>query len=325
MKEKLTISDIARLAGVGKSTVSRYFNGGYLKESTRVKIAEVVSMYNYVPNPFAQSLKAKNSKLIGVVLPTIYSRVTSRVMKSMDEQFKEMNYRTIMINTNHNALEELEAIRYFVQMKVDGIVLFATQLSSEHYAMLDTLKVPFISIGQEYMNGISIVNSDFRAGFDIGKKVGEKGYRKVAYVGVSESDEAVGKYRKEGVLKALEQFQVEVICVESDFTYDTTRQVVSNLLKQQTLDALICATDNQALAAYKEIQMANKEIKKDIALVAFGGYETSQLLHPSLYTLRFRSEEAGELAANMMISLIKGDEVNLKTLIQYDLVEGESL
>ena len=82
-KKKMTMADVADLAGVGKSTVSRYFNGGYVKQSTKSKIQKVIEEYNYEPNAFAR-LKAKQSNVIGVIVPTLNSKITSRVITSID-------------------------------------------------------------------------------------------------------------------------------------------------------------------------------------------------------------------------------------------------
>lgn len=71
------MKDIAEMAGVGKTTVSRYFNGVYVKEETRLKIKKIIDQYNYQPNTFAQSLKAKETKIIGIIAPTLTS--TTRI------------------------------------------------------------------------------------------------------------------------------------------------------------------------------------------------------------------------------------------------------
>ena len=87
MAKKMTMADIANLSGVGKSTVSRYFNGGYVKDETRAKIQKVIEEYNYTPNAFAR-LNAKQSNVIGVVVPTLNSKITSRVITSIDRYLR---------------------------------------------------------------------------------------------------------------------------------------------------------------------------------------------------------------------------------------------
>ena len=84
-KKKLTMNDIAKIAGVAKSTVSRYFNGGYVKEETRIKLKKIVDEYNYEPNAVAQSLKAKHSHTIGIIAPCLDSITSSRMLMAIDE------------------------------------------------------------------------------------------------------------------------------------------------------------------------------------------------------------------------------------------------
>ena len=99
MAKKMTMADIANLSGVGKSTVSRYFNGGYVKDETRAKIQKVIEEYNYTPNAFAR-LNAKQSNVIGVVVPTLNSKITSRVITSIDRYLREKGYTTLIQNSD---------------------------------------------------------------------------------------------------------------------------------------------------------------------------------------------------------------------------------
>ena len=92
--KKLTIVDIAKMAGVGSTTVSRYFNGGNLKKETREKIKKIVEEYNYTPNTFAKALKGTDSKIIGVIVPCLHSYVSSNTLKYIDKNLKENNYAT---------------------------------------------------------------------------------------------------------------------------------------------------------------------------------------------------------------------------------------
>ena len=110
MAKKMTMADIANLSGVGKSTVSRYFNGGYVKDETRAKIQKVIEEYNYTPNAFAR-LNAKQSNVIGVVVPTLNSKITSRVITSIDRYLREKGYTTLIQNSDHDIDQELQNIQ----------------------------------------------------------------------------------------------------------------------------------------------------------------------------------------------------------------------
>ena len=107
MPRKITMADIADMAGVTKSTVSRYFNGGYVKESTRERIQEITREYNYEPNAFAR-LKARESNVIGVVVPTLNSKVTSRVVTSIGRYLRGQGYETLIKDSDHSPELELK-------------------------------------------------------------------------------------------------------------------------------------------------------------------------------------------------------------------------
>ena len=120
--KKMTMADIAELSGVAKSTVSRYFNGGYVKQATKDKIQKVIEEYNYEPNAFAR-LKAKKSNVIGVVVPTLNSKITSRVITSIDRYLRDRDYTKLIKNSDHDIDLELQNIQRLMNQNVDGILL----------------------------------------------------------------------------------------------------------------------------------------------------------------------------------------------------------
>ena len=120
--KKMTMADIAELSGVAKSTVSRYFNGGYVKQATKDKIQKVIEEYNYELNAFAR-LKAKKSNVIGVVVPTLNSKITSRVITSIDRYLRDRDYTTLIKNSDHDIDLELQNIQRLMNQNVDGILL----------------------------------------------------------------------------------------------------------------------------------------------------------------------------------------------------------
>lgn len=326
MKKKLTINDIAKLSGVGKSTVSRYFNEGYVKEETREKIRKVIETYDYRPNQFAASLKAKESKLIGVIAPCFDSTITSRILMSIDEKLISEGYRSIVVNTNHSIERELASINRLWQMNVDGIILLATKVTQEHREMLNRIGIPFVFVGQDVDGHVSIINDDYNAGYDAGTIIGQSAPQNVLIVSVNIDDVAIGKYRKEGIIAGLKSQGVsnyEVI--ESDFSFDKTRDAIAYQLNQEEYDAIICSTDRMAMAAFNELNRRNKKIPSDVSLIGFGGYDISALLTPSITTFRFESEYAGELAVETIINMIKGGAAQQSQVIGYKCIIGESV
>lgn len=325
-KDKLTMNDIAKMAGVAKSTVSRYFNGGYVKEDTRFKIKKVVDEYHYEPNTLAKSMKAKHTKTIGIITPCLDSITASRVLMTIDEYLKNHGYDTLIVNTNHNELRELTSIERLWKMNVDGIILSATTITMAHHQLAAKLDIPMLFVGQLFKNGISIINDDYHAGYDIGQYVRSMNHQDILYLGVSGKDEAVGIERKKGVLAALQEDpKVHVSVLETDFTYERTRKVIGDYLTTHVPTMIICATDNLAFACYKEIQERGLHIPDDISVSGFGGYEVSSLVVPSLCTIRFDNELTGNMAGKTMLQLIDQESVAPIQTIGYTLIEGQSV
>lgn len=326
MKKKLTMQDIADMAGVTKSTISRYFNGGYVKDETRQTIQKIIDKYNYEPNTFAQSLKAKESRIIGVIAPCLDSTVSGRMLMSIDAYLRKENYTSLFINTDHDEKRELNSMESLWRMKVDGIILLATKLTEEHHLLQQRMDVPILYMAQQMEHGISIIYDDYNAGKKVGTYAGERGFQKVAYVGVSEADKAVGCERKKGVLDGLQSCGVKQIEVfESDFSYEHSIEIITSIWESLQPELIICATDRQAMAAYHVIQEKGFVIGREVSVIGFGGYEVSSVLNPRLTTIKFNAETAGYLAGETMVKMIHGDPVSKTQVVDFIFQEGTSV
>ncbi len=266
MAKKMTMADIASLSGVGKSTVSRYFNGGYVKDETRAKIHKVIEEYNYTPNAFAR-LNAKQSNVIGVVVPTLNSKITSRVITSIDRYLREKGYTTLIQNSDHNIDQELQNIQRLIQLNVDGILISSIAITKDHKELLKKAGIPVVVLTQDYEAGISIIYDDYHAGKAMGEHIGKKGHQKVGYIGVYETDKAVGIERRNGVLDGLKEYGITPVIGKSDYSFLGGQTVARELLeKEPDLDAIICATDRLAFGTYKILHEYKKEIPEEVSV-----------------------------------------------------------
>lgn len=325
MKKKLSINDIAKLANVSKSTVSRYLNEGYVKQDTRERIAKVIEEYQYEPNMFAR-LKAKNSHIIGVIAPCLDSTVTSQVLMAIDARLREENFISLIINTNHDTEEELKNMESLSRMNVDGIILNATQVSSRHGALAKRLDIPVVFVAQECKEAVSIVNEDYDAGLYMGEYVAQMGHQDILCISVDEKDVAVGITRKIGILDGLHRHGVtQVEVVESDFTLQHSYEVIKSALEERRPDLIICSTTKQLLAAYKCARDLQLRIPEDISIVGFGGSEAIDLLIPKATTIQFDPPKTGVLSADAMLSILREEEVQPIQNVPFTFMEGESV
>ena len=323
--KKITMKEIAEIAGVTKTTISRYFNGGYLKEETKKRISAIISEYDYEPNTFAR-LKAKKSHIIGIIVPALDSIVGARVLTGLEKTLREKHYMPIIMNTNHQHKLELQYIEKLKRLNVDGIVLSATYITEEHKNTLKKLDIPIVIYGQECSEGISIVNDDYNAGIDIGEYIGIKNHKNIGFITVDENDIAVGITRKNGVLDGLANYGIENITIEvADFSYEKAKIAAEKLLKNKNIDAIICSTDRQALGVYKVLKEMGLKIPDDVSVISFGGYDIDEIIEPELSTIKFDSFNAGICTANTLIDLINNVKVKKVLYVNYEFLERNSV
>jgi LacI family transcriptional regulator, sucrose operon repressor len=321
-----TIADIAKIAGVGKSTVSRYLNGGSVSEATKRKIEQAINETGYTPNPFAQSLKAKKTNFIGTIVPRLDSYATSRTLIGIDEQLKQLNYQLLISNTSQHIEREIETIYNLASQKVAGIILLATQITKAHLEAFEKVKIPILLVGQEHPSVYSVIHNDYEAAYEIGKYILQKGHRKIAYLGVTEKDVAVGVKRKKGFKRAIEEVEsCEVRYFETDFNMFIAQEKASKMLEEYQPTVIVCATDNIALGALRAAQLKGLSIPKDISITGFGGYDVTEIIHPGLTTVKFFFKEAGKMAAQNIVKLVNEEAIAKRTLSNFQIIERESV
>ena len=325
--KKLTIVDIAKMAEVGTTTVSRYFNGGNLKNETRGRIKEIVDKYNYTPNTFAKALKSTDSKIIGVIVPCLHSYISGNTLKYLDKELKENNYETLIMNANFDENKQLEYIKKLARMNVDGIILLPTTMSKAYESTIKSIDVPVVMLGQEGEYTYSVEYNDFNAARDLTNYVLASGHKKVAYLGVGEDDVAVGYYRKLGVIRTLEKYNLEPESILiTNFGMEEGYEIVKeNIEKLKKDSCLICATDNLAYGAIKALEEEGLNVGKDYSVAAFGDYTSSALLKSPLTTIKFDLKDAAKQTVEMLLNIIKKEETAMKLLIGYELKTRDSV
>lgn len=325
MKKKLTIKEIAELSGVGKSTVSRFFNDGYVSESVSEKIEKVINENNYEPNVFARGIKAKNNRFIGVIVPCLDSTITSTILMNLDNRLRELGYIPLIINTNHNVSLEISNLENLSRLNVEGIILIATEVTKKHKDFVKKSKIPVLFIGQICEETYCIVNDEEKAGQVMGEYILNSNHKDILYVSVDENDTLVGIVRKKAVLDKMLINNIKVDVEISDFSMDFTEKLIYNYMKKRKPTCIICATDNMAFGAIKALNKLEIKIPEEVSIVGFGGYKISDLISPSLTTIKFYNSLTGELAAESIVKLLNKENIPKIQKIEFEFLERKSV
>ena len=146
MAGRVTISDIAKAAGVSKATISRYLNGnyGYMSAETRARIEEIIKKYNYVPNSIARTLKSKKSGMIGVIVNTLRYQVGAQTVTGINDICTKNGYGTIVHCTNGDRRAEETAVQLCLNQQVEGFIIIPCENSVAPYLEICERGIPVV-------------------------------------------------------------------------------------------------------------------------------------------------------------------------------------
>ena len=325
----MTISEIAKLAGVSSAAVSRYFNNGYVSEEKREAIKKVVEDTGYRPSPQAQTLRTKRTQTIGVIVPKIDSSSVGRVIAGITSAIEEAGYRLLLATSDQNSKKELEYLNLFDAKQVDGIILLATVLSGALKKKIKQLSVPVVLAGQHLAGCNCVYHDDYHAIYDVTKLALSKGCKHFCYIGVTNRDKAVGAERFDGFKDALATAGLSALEGSAEaggFTVDSGYEKMQKLYqKYPDVDAVICATDKIAVGAMQYLKQQGRHIGKDVLLTGQGDSILAANVSPSLTTIHYYYEESGRKSAEMLLELIAKRTIAVREIkLGYELVEHES-
>ncbi|WP_313073500.1 LacI family DNA-binding transcriptional regulator [Lacrimispora sp.] len=326
MESKVTIQDIATMAGVSKSSVSRYLNNGYISEDKAKKIKSAIERTGFETNFFAKRLKTKKSGLIGIVIPRIDSVTVGKFLNGINRKLRENDYQGMILISELDIEKELDNINSLNQQGVDGIIINSMSITKKHLEITSKLNIPTIFTGQksEFINYIKL--DDYKAGRIMGEYFKSKGHKEIVFLGVNEFDKAVGIERKSGFIDAVKENNPggRVQFVETDFTFASAYLKGDEILKYKPT-AIVCATDNICLGILRYLHERNIKVPDEISVAGFGGYEIGGVSYPAITTIAFDYELIGIKTAQGILDLIEGKELEENNDIALELIERESV
>ena len=317
----LNIIDIAKLAGVSKSTVSRYLNNGYVGAESREKIKKVIDETGFMPQSYAKSLRTGKTNLIGVIVPKISTETAPRVVQGITEVLSENNYDVLIANTNLSVEKEFEYLNIFKNNQVDGVIFMGTKITPKHKKIMDKLNVPIVVVAQYMDNYPCVYHDDFNAAKYMTEYLIGKGHKNIGFIGVYEEDRSVGLERENGYIAALKENNIEMDIENlkvGDFSYESGYKLANELInKKNTPTAIFAVTDNLAIAAIDCLKDKGLNIPKDVAVVSIGDTRISEVVSPKLTTIHYHLE--------LLKSSIKTSKTIKKNIkLSYILIERNS-
>ncbi|CAM3048212.1 HTH lacI-type domain-containing protein [Vibrio mytili] len=323
-----TLYDVANLAGVSPSTVSRFLNRTtYVSEDKSHKIEHAITSLGYKPNFQMQQDKNRRSMTIGVLVQHPDSPYTSSILNDMERVLMAQGYSLVLATGHWQNKLEVNALEYLLKCAVDGLIVVTGSLSEE--LILKTAKsLPVVAVGYniegENIRSLRLDNS--LGGYMATLHLLQLGHMNIAHIkGLDNQPDS--KARFQGYKKALLEASIKPnpkLIMQGDFSAESGYQKTIELIESKIhFSAIFAANDQTAYGAIKALTDRGLRVPKDVSVVGFDDLPVSRYFTPALTTLRQPIEEIGTLCARSMLNLL-ARENNEARLPPIDLVVRQS-
>jgi LacI family transcriptional regulator len=327
----VSITDVAKAAGFSIATVSRVLNGiDYpLAEETRLKVLEVAKQLGYRPNMIARSLRTEHTHTVGIIVENILSPFIPSIIRGIHDRLGQYDYLSITLNSDYDSAAEVDAIARLGMHQIDGIIFVESYLrSSNEVSALINKPHLFVHRLFNSLSANSIFPDDrYGARLAVQHLVG-LGHRRIAFINGPEGWDAttnrLAGYQDELQASAIE-LDSALVC-QGDWQVQSGYQLAQQLLAlPQRPTAVFAANDLMALGVIYAAQAVGLTVPNDLALVGYDDRDFTGFMRPALTTIQMPCEQMGQIAADSLLRLIKGDiEVVEPTLVQGALVVRQS-
>ncbi|ALB29421.1 LacI family DNA-binding transcriptional regulator [Companilactobacillus heilongjiangensis] len=323
MKPKL--DDVAKLAGVSSTTVSRVINNyAHLSEKTKDKVFSAMKELNYQPNSLARSLQGKHTQLVGVIFSDIRNPFFGELVSRIEKMLFAKGYKMILCNSADDPQKERDYIRMLMANQVDGIIAGAHNLGIEEYSQSG---LPIVSFDRYLSDKIPIVSSDnYDGGFMATESLYQSGARNIAIFTGKNHEGSPTNGRLEGYQDYLKKQGLTPHVHELPFEMSPTlkNMEIKSILNQYHYDGVFCSDDLTALLTINVAKQLSIDVPKDLRIVGYDGTSLVRNYNPELTTVAQPLVDISTLLVSLLLQRIDDPDCGLEKeyVLPVKLVKG---
>ncbi len=314
-KENATIKDVANLAGVSIATVSRVLNQlGVVNPETERKVLSAVTMLHYQRNAVARSLKLKQTKSIGIIVPEISNTFFTEIVEQLEKLLGPLGYALLLCSSENSVSEEKRKLMLLLERNVDALLVIPASDIGTHFASSNVKQIPLVMLDRK-IEGLTcdVILTDNRLGaYDVTKALIMEGYKRIGFLG-GDTHVHTSVERLHGFLDAMHEYEFDVD--PAFILLGGMTQKAGYTLMEQALgmenhpDAFFMVNDMVHIGATSYLMAHTaKEIRQKIAFATFDYLYYAPLLQFCHYAVAQPLEKMGETAAQLLIRRLEGDK-----------------
>ncbi|BCY16693.1 LacI family transcriptional regulator [Leptolinea sp. HRD-7] len=326
---KVTISDIARQAGVSKATVSRVLNNRTegVGPETRQRIQELLRETGFQPSGFARGLATGKSASVGVIIPDIANPYYSMLVRGAEDTLKKAGYSLFLCNSDLDIKKEKEYVSILIEKGVDGVILDSAESDCDcQLELLEEAEIPYILIDRIIDDPMKYAGV-YVDNLDGGRQAAEfllsrPGSSLIFINGPAELSQS--RLRQEGVELAIKQMGLPADRVEilyGDYSIESGRKLMEDCLRRHVLPGgavsftgVFAANDLMAFGALRALREAHISVPDQVEVIGFDDIEMAEMVDPPLSTVSQPAIEMGSRSAAMLLQMITGKRPRPKTV-----------
>ncbi len=326
----LSIKDVARLARVSHSTVSRALaNSQAVNRLTAERIRRIAKDAGYRPNTIGRSLATSRTRTIGFVVTTVADPFVAEVAAGIEDVARQRGYAVFLANSNADPDREVAVVRSFQERRVDGVIVMASRVGGLYMPLLAELDVPIMLVDNQHPGGFAhSISIDDRGGARLmTSHLAALGHKRIAYVGDRNGMQSDAD-RMSGYADALQSSGIELdaayVALGNGAPAGGLEAMQSLLALKQRPTAVFCYNDMTAIGALRALHKAGVRVPAEMSVAGFDDLAIASFLQPPLTTVRQPKAEMGRQAAAILFELLEGKQLEARITVPGELIVRES-
>lgn len=312
----VTIKDVAKMAGVSISTVSRVINNSKpVSTEIRQKVLDVINELGYKPNEIARTLVTKKSFLIGVIVTDLGDTYIAQLVRGIEEVGKMYDYDILLCSTYGDKTAEVKYMQLLSRKQVEGIILISDTLNSEIDKQIKDFNIPFVYLNRYfYTEDFPTVTIDsLEATYEMTNYLIKLGHENIAYVSSSKEKYSLELLKLEGYKKAIsenEGYEENIYYAKGrniEDGYELCKDVMSS---NDDITAICCSHDELAIGVLNYLYDNNIKVPTNISVAGYGDIKTASIFRPRLTTIKEPFYDIGAVAIRRIIKEIKKEDID---------------
>jgi len=317
-----TIKDVARVAGITVTTVSRVLNNrGYISDATRKKVYDVMEELNYKPNEIARALFRKKSNILGLIIPNVSHPFFAELTNYIEYYAHKKGYNILLCNSYQDSAKEKDYIEMLRRHQVDGIIMGSHTLETSEYMNTD---LPIVAIDRNISDNIPYITSDnYHGGVLATNLLIDKGCRKLAHISGPLEINTPANKRYQAFVDVTNEKNIDNVIIQGKLdTFEGYKKLVYKLFKEHpSTDGVFASSDIIAASIINIADNLGKKITKDLKIVGYDDISIAALIVPSLTTIKQPIDDMAKLAIEVLLNQMEKKPINIENVLPITLIE----